>query len=137
MSGDFLNSDVADHLHGDLLVERLTDSDNIKVRGDLEKEGRLYEVPKTVAESFSTASLGLLTEPRWRTSQDHSPTFSSAQLAVGTFAMFRVLRCDRLGTGGGMARLQRTLTPMSAPLAIAALRSIKTGKASGVFLAAA
>jgi hypothetical protein len=50
MSNDFLNSDVGDHLHGDLLVERLTDSDNIRVRGDLEKEGRLHEVPKTVAK---------------------------------------------------------------------------------------
>jgi len=50
MSNDFLNSDVADHLHGNLLVERLTDSDNIRVRGDLEKEGRLHEVEKTVAK---------------------------------------------------------------------------------------
>jgi hypothetical protein len=39
MSNDFLNSDVADYLHGDLLVERLTDSDNLRVQGDLEKEG--------------------------------------------------------------------------------------------------
>jgi len=50
MSNDFLNSDVGDHLHGNLLVERLTGSDNLRVPGDLEKEGRLREVPKTVAK---------------------------------------------------------------------------------------
>ena len=38
MSDDTFDSDIADQLHHDLLVERLTDSDSTDVSGDLEKQ---------------------------------------------------------------------------------------------------
>ncbi|HSC95847.1 MAG TPA: hypothetical protein VLC73_12845 [Burkholderiales bacterium] len=60
MRDDFLNSYVADQLHDDLLVERLTDGDSTAVAADLEKAVSLDDVPKSVAKKFfSTASLGL------------------------------------------------------------------------------
>ena len=39
MSDDVPNSDVADQLHYDLLVKRLTGGDNIEFSNDLEKGG--------------------------------------------------------------------------------------------------
>ena len=60
MDDDLPNSDVADQLHDNVLVERLTDSDNIGFSNDLEKGANVDEVPKTAATGgFSTASLGV------------------------------------------------------------------------------
>src|SRR5437870_651942 len=53
MSDDLPISDVAD----DLLVKRLTDSDNTGFSNDLEKGASVDEVPKTASGGFSTASL--------------------------------------------------------------------------------
>jgi hypothetical protein len=47
MSDDLPNSDVADQLHDDLFVKRLTDSDNTEFSNDLEKRVSVDEVPKT------------------------------------------------------------------------------------------
>jgi len=47
MSNDVPNSDVADQLHYDLLVKRLTDSGNTEFANDLEKRVSVDEVPKT------------------------------------------------------------------------------------------
>jgi hypothetical protein len=49
MRDDLANSDVVDHLHYDLLVKRLTDSDNTEFTNDLEKGGSVDEVPKTAS----------------------------------------------------------------------------------------
>jgi len=49
MSDDLPNSDVADQLHDDLLVKRLTDSDNTGFWNDLEKGASVDEVPKTAS----------------------------------------------------------------------------------------
>ena len=59
MSGDLPNSDVADQLHDDPFVKRLTGGDNTEFSNDLEKGASVDEVSKTVSpEGFSTASLG-------------------------------------------------------------------------------
>ena len=58
MSDDLPISDVADQLHDDLLVKRLTDSDNTGFSNDLEKGASVDEVAKTASGGFSTASLG-------------------------------------------------------------------------------
>ena len=50
-------SDFADQLHDDLLVKRLTDSDNTGFSNDLEKGASVDEVPKT-------ASWGVFLQPR-------------------------------------------------------------------------
>jgi hypothetical protein len=47
MSDDLPNSDVADQLHDDLFVKRLTDSGNTEFANDLEKRVSVDEVPKT------------------------------------------------------------------------------------------
>ncbi len=47
MSDDLPISDVADQLHDDLLVKRLTDSDNTGFSNDLEKGASVDEVAKT------------------------------------------------------------------------------------------
>jgi len=47
MNDDLTNSDVADQLHDDLLVKRLTDTDNTEFSNDLEKGASVDEVPKT------------------------------------------------------------------------------------------
>jgi hypothetical protein len=47
MSDDLPNSDVADQLHDDLFVKRLTDSDNTEFSNNLEKRVSVDEVPKT------------------------------------------------------------------------------------------
>ena len=57
MSNDLPNSDVADQLHDDLLVKRLTASDNTEFTNDLEKGASVDEVPKT-------ASRRVFLEPR-------------------------------------------------------------------------
>jgi len=49
MSDDLPNSEVVDRFHNDLLVKRLTDSDNMGFSNDLEKRASLDEVPKTVS----------------------------------------------------------------------------------------
>jgi len=49
MSDHLPNSDVADQLHDDLLVKRLTDSENTRFSNDLEKEASVAEVPKTAS----------------------------------------------------------------------------------------
>src|SRR5438093_2698241 len=52
MSDDLPISDFADQLHDDLLVKRLTDSDNTEFSNDLEKGARVDEVPKTASGGF-------------------------------------------------------------------------------------
>ena len=52
MSDDLPISDVADQLHDDLLVKRLTDSDNTGFSNDLEKGASVDEVPKTASGGF-------------------------------------------------------------------------------------
>ena len=52
LSDDALNSDVADHLEDDLLVESLMDSDNTIVSADLQKPSRSGEVQKGVAKGL-------------------------------------------------------------------------------------
>jgi len=52
MSNDLPISDVADQLHDDLLVKRLTDGDNTGFSNDLEKGGRVDEVAKTASRRF-------------------------------------------------------------------------------------
>jgi hypothetical protein len=47
MGDDLPNSEVADQIHEDLLVKRLTDSDSTGFSNDLEKEASGDEVPKT------------------------------------------------------------------------------------------
>ena len=49
MSDDSPNSDVADRLHDDLLVKRLTDSDSTGFSNDSKKGTTLDEVPKTAS----------------------------------------------------------------------------------------
>ena len=49
MSNDVPNSDVADQLHYDLLVKRLTGGDNTEFSNDLEKGAGVDEVSKTVS----------------------------------------------------------------------------------------
>src|SRR5205823_1280171 len=49
MSDDLPISDFADQLHDDLLVKRLTDSDNTGFANDLEKGASVDEVPKTTS----------------------------------------------------------------------------------------
>jgi len=49
MRDDLPNSDIADQLHDDLLVKRLTDSDNTEFTNDLEKGASVDEVPKTAS----------------------------------------------------------------------------------------
>ena len=49
MSDDLLNSDVADQLHDDFLLKRLTDSDKTGFSNDLEKGANMAEVSKTIA----------------------------------------------------------------------------------------
>lgn len=58
MSDDLLNSDVADQLHDNLLVKRLTDSDNTEFSNDVEKGASLDEGSKT-------ASRRVFLQPRW------------------------------------------------------------------------
>jgi hypothetical protein len=45
----FPNSDVADQLHDDLLVKRLTGGDNTEFSNDLEKGASVDEVSKTIS----------------------------------------------------------------------------------------
>jgi len=52
MSDDLPISDFADQLHDDLLVKRLTDSDNTGFSNDLEKGASVDEVPKTAFWGF-------------------------------------------------------------------------------------
>src|SRR5205809_890859 len=52
MSDDLAISDFADQLHDDLLVKRLTDSDNTGFLNDLEKGASVDEVPKTASGGF-------------------------------------------------------------------------------------
>ena len=52
MSDDLPISDFADQLHDDLLVKRLTDSDNTGFSNDLEKGASVHEVPKTASGGF-------------------------------------------------------------------------------------
>lgn len=47
MSDDLPNSDIADQLHDDLFVKRLTDSGNPEFANDLEKRASVDEVSKT------------------------------------------------------------------------------------------
>jgi hypothetical protein len=47
MSNDVPNSDVADQLHYDLLVKRLTGGDNTEFANDLRKGASMDEVLKT------------------------------------------------------------------------------------------
>ena len=47
MSADLPNSDVADQIHDDLFVKRLTDSDNTEFSNDLEKGASVNGVLKT------------------------------------------------------------------------------------------
>jgi len=49
MSDDLPISDFADQLHDDLLVKRLTDSDDTGSSNDLEKGASVDEVPQTVS----------------------------------------------------------------------------------------
>ena len=49
MSDDLPNSDIADQLHDDLFVKRLTDSGNPEFANDLEKRVSVDEVPKTTS----------------------------------------------------------------------------------------
>ena len=49
MSDDLPNSDVADQLHYDLLVKRLTGGDNTEFSNDLENGASVDEVSKTVS----------------------------------------------------------------------------------------
>ena len=52
MSDDLPISDFADQLDDDLLVKRLTDSDNTGFSNDLEKGASVDEVPKTASGGF-------------------------------------------------------------------------------------
>jgi len=45
MSNDLPNSEVFEQFHNDLLVERLTDSDNTEFSNDLEKRASVNVVP--------------------------------------------------------------------------------------------
>ena len=49
MSDDLPISDFADQLHDDLLMKRLTDSDNTGFSNDLEKGASVDEVAKTAS----------------------------------------------------------------------------------------
>jgi len=49
MNDDLPNPDVADQLHDDLLVERLTDSDSTEFSNDLERGATFDEAPKTAS----------------------------------------------------------------------------------------
>jgi hypothetical protein len=49
MSDDLPNSDVAEPLHDDPLVKRLTDSENAGFSNDVEKGASLDEGPKTAS----------------------------------------------------------------------------------------
>ena len=49
MSEDLPISDFADQLHDDLLLKRLTESDNTGFSNDLEKGVSVDEVPKTAS----------------------------------------------------------------------------------------
>jgi len=49
MSDDLPNFEVIDHLHNDLLAERVTDSDNRRFSKDLEKVASADEVLKTAS----------------------------------------------------------------------------------------
>ena len=61
MSDDLPISDVADQLHDDLLVKRLTDSDNTGFSNDLEKGASVDEVAKTASRRvFLQPRLGVL-----------------------------------------------------------------------------
>jgi len=57
MSDDLPNFDVADQLHDDLFVKRLTDSDNTEFSNDLEKGARSTGAENRFPEGFSTGSL--------------------------------------------------------------------------------
>jgi hypothetical protein len=46
MSADLPNSDVADQIHDDLFVKRLTDNDNTEFSNDLEKGASVNGVLK-------------------------------------------------------------------------------------------
>jgi hypothetical protein len=65
MSDDLPISDVADQLHDDLLVKRLTDSDNTGFSNDLEKERAWTRYRKPPLGGFSTASLGVWHRARY------------------------------------------------------------------------
>jgi len=47
MSDDLPNSDVADQLHDELFVKRLTDNDNTEFSNDLEKRASVNEELRT------------------------------------------------------------------------------------------
>ena len=49
MSNDLSNSEVFEHFHNDLLVERLTDSNNTGFANNLETGMSVDEVPKTTS----------------------------------------------------------------------------------------
>ena len=49
MNDDLPISDVADQLHDDLLMKRLTDGDNTGFSNDLEKGASVDEVAKTAS----------------------------------------------------------------------------------------
>jgi hypothetical protein len=52
MNDDLPNFDLADQLHDDLLVKRLTDNDNTGFSNDLEKGAGVDGVPKPPLEGF-------------------------------------------------------------------------------------
>ena len=58
LSHDALNSDVADHLEDDLLLQSPVDSDSTIVSADLQNTLRFGEVQKVVAK-------GLFLQTRW------------------------------------------------------------------------
>jgi hypothetical protein len=60
MSDDLPNYDVADQLHDDLFVKRLTDSDNTEFSNDLEKRMSVDEVPKQLSGGFFYSLVRLL-----------------------------------------------------------------------------
>src|SRR5438093_9557617 len=62
MSDDLAISDFADQLHDDLLVKRLTDSDNTGFSNDLEKGASVDEVPKTASGGFFYSLVGWIPE---------------------------------------------------------------------------
>ena len=63
MSDDLPISDVADQLHDDLLVKRLTDSDNTGFSNDLEKGASVDEVAKTASKGFFYSLVSRLNTP--------------------------------------------------------------------------
>ena len=60
MSNDVPNSDVADQLHYDLLVKRLTGGDNTEFSNDLEKGANMNE-------ELGTAFRRVFLQARWAT----------------------------------------------------------------------